>query len=62
MPAGHGEFPPQDCIPDTVNGFKFVRDLYEKSNDTSGDKNPDQAAAASSLNIVGPFALFALPG
>ncbi|KAG6611536.1 Glutathione S-transferase [Phytophthora cinnamomi] len=24
------EFPTADCIPDTVNGVKFVRDLYEK--------------------------------
>lgn len=35
-PTGHGSFPPKDVIPDTVNGFKYVRDLYVKSNDTSG--------------------------
>ena len=34
--AGHGSFPPIDCVPDTVNGVRFVRDLYEMSNDTSG--------------------------
>ena len=34
--AGHGSFPPTDCVPDTVNGVRFVRDLYEMSNDTSG--------------------------
>ena len=27
---------PRTASPDTVNGFKFVRDLYDKSNDTSG--------------------------
>lgn len=33
---GFGSFPPKDCIPDTVNGAKFIRDLYEMSNDESG--------------------------
>lgn len=33
---GYGEFPADDCIPDTVNGAKFVRDLYEKVGDTAG--------------------------
>lgn len=45
--AGYGSFPPQDCIPDTVNGFKYVRDLYEKSNDTSGTRS---SAPQSPLN------------
>ncbi len=35
--AGHGSFPPIDCVPDTVNGVRFIRDLYEMSNDTSGN-------------------------
>ena len=43
--AGHGEFPPKDVIPDTVNGFRYVRDLYDKSNDTSGA--PGSAACCS---------------
>eukprot|EP00879_Flechtneria_rotunda_P000621 GHRR01000734.1.p1 GENE.GHRR01000734.1~~GHRR01000734.1.p1 ORF type:complete len:399 (+),score=90.37 GHRR01000734.1:149-1345(+) len=34
--TGHGSFSCEGCIPDTVNGAKFVRDLYEKSNDTIG--------------------------
>ena len=34
--AGHGSFPPIDCVPDNVNGVRFVRDLYEMSDDTSG--------------------------
>ena len=37
--AGHGSFPPIDCVPDTVNGVRFVRDLYEMSDDTSGTAN-----------------------
>ncbi|KAG7394835.1 hypothetical protein PHYBOEH_004627 [Phytophthora boehmeriae] len=28
--ANGKEYPTTDCIPDTVNGFNFVRDLYEK--------------------------------
>lgn len=35
-PAGHGSFDCEGCIPDTVNKAKFVRDLYEMANDTSG--------------------------
>lgn len=35
--TGFGSFPPKECIPDTVNGAKYVRDLYEKSNDSSGE-------------------------
>lgn len=34
--TGHGSFPPKECIPDTVNGAKYIRDLYEMSNDTGG--------------------------
>lgn len=35
--TGQGSFPCDDaCIPDSINGSKFVRDLYEKSNDTTG--------------------------
>eukprot|EP00040_Diaphanoeca_grandis_P016001 m.82319 g.82319 ORF g.82319 m.82319 type:complete len:343 (-) comp25508_c0_seq2:235-1263(-) len=33
-PSGHGSIPNDGAIPDTVNGFKYVRDLYEASNDT----------------------------
>ncbi len=35
--TGYGEFPTTDCIPDTVNGAKFVRDLYEKVDDNAGN-------------------------
>eukprot|EP01126_Amoeba_proteus_P027318 TRINITY_DN2710_c0_g2_i3.p1 TRINITY_DN2710_c0_g2~~TRINITY_DN2710_c0_g2_i3.p1 ORF type:complete len:271 (-),score=40.25 TRINITY_DN2710_c0_g2_i3:493-1230(-) len=35
-PLGHGSFDCSACIPDTVNGFKTVRELYEKSEDTLG--------------------------
>lgn len=38
--AGNGSFPPINCVPDTVNGVKFIRDLYEMSNDTSGTTHP----------------------
>jgi len=31
--TGHGSFDCAGCIPDTVNGSKFVRDLYEKAMD-----------------------------
>ena len=34
--AGYGEFSTEGCIPDNVNGAKFVRDLYEKVDDTTG--------------------------
>jgi glutathionyl-hydroquinone reductase len=33
---GMGSFDCSGCIPDTVNGVKFVRDLYELAQDTSG--------------------------
>lgn len=35
--TGHGSFGCEGCIPDTVNGAKFVRDLYEKVGDTFGE-------------------------
>ncbi|KAL4444882.1 hypothetical protein ABPG77_003932 [Micractinium sp. CCAP 211/92] len=35
-PTGHGSFPCDGCIPDSVNGAKFVRDLYDKAGDTFG--------------------------
>lgn len=35
-PTGHGQFPCTACIPDTVNGARTIRELYEKSNDTNG--------------------------
>ena len=34
--AGHGSFDCEDCVPDTVNGAAFIRDLYEKAKDTTG--------------------------
>ena len=37
LAAGYGEFTTEGCIPDTVNGAKYVRDLYEKVNDTAGE-------------------------
>ena len=33
---GFGQFDTEGCIPDTVNGAKNVRELYDKVNDTSG--------------------------
>ena len=33
---GFGQFDTKGCIPDTVNGAKTVRELYDKVNDTSG--------------------------
>lgn len=35
-PAGFGSFGCQGCIPDTVNGASFVRDLYEAAGDNNG--------------------------
>lgn len=35
-PAGYGEFPPHDVIPDTVNSAKYVRDLYEMTGNDPG--------------------------
>ena len=34
--AGYGSFPPLRCIPDTVNGAKTIRELYDKAGDTFG--------------------------
>eukprot|EP01023_Acetabularia_acetabulum_P063709 TRINITY_DN8041_c0_g1_i1.p1 TRINITY_DN8041_c0_g1~~TRINITY_DN8041_c0_g1_i1.p1 ORF type:complete len:391 (+),score=45.13 TRINITY_DN8041_c0_g1_i1:27-1199(+) len=34
--TGFGSFDSTGCIPDDVNNAKFVRDLYEKANDTTG--------------------------
>lgn len=34
--AGYGSFAPSGCEPDRLNDAKFVRDLYELSNDTLG--------------------------
>lgn len=33
---GKGSFPCDGCIEDTVNGVKYIRDLYELAQDTSG--------------------------
>lgn len=35
-PTGYGEFKGIDTIPDTINNFKFVRDIYESVNDKVG--------------------------
>lgn len=35
--AGQGSFDCEGCIPDTINGAKFVRDLYEKAEDKTGE-------------------------
>ena len=35
-PAGFGNFTAPGCVPDSVNGAKYIRDLYEISNDTIG--------------------------
>lgn len=61
--TGHGSFPPKDCIPDTVNGTKFIRDLYEMSKDTGGkytvpvlwDKKTKQIVNNESADIVRMF-------
>ncbi|GLC40101.1 hypothetical protein PLESTM_000993200 [Pleodorina starrii] len=34
--TGFGSFGCEGCVPDTVNGTAFVRDLYEMANDTTG--------------------------
>jgi hypothetical protein len=35
-PNGFGSFPATDCIPDTVNNAKFIRDLYEMTGQDPG--------------------------
>jgi hypothetical protein len=35
-PAGHGSFDCKDCVPDTVNSAKSIRDLYEKAGASKG--------------------------
>jgi len=35
-PEGFGAFSCAGCIPDSINGVKYVRDLYEKAGDTLG--------------------------
>ena len=42
--AGHGSIPPLRCIPDTVNGAKTIRELYDKAGDTFG--KPQRVIAA----------------
>ena len=56
--TGHGTFPTDGCIPDTVNGKKFIRDLYELVDDKIGAiLNPNfvyiQASAYDSNPIHG---------
>lgn len=35
--VGFGSFGCEGCVPDTVNGTKFVRDLYQLAQDTGGE-------------------------
>lgn len=35
-PNGYGQFPPDGCIPDPVNGAKFIRDLYDLTGQDPG--------------------------
>uniref|UniRef100_A0A6B2L987 GST C-terminal domain-containing protein n=1 Tax=Arcella intermedia TaxID=1963864 RepID=A0A6B2L987_9EUKA len=35
-PGGHGSFNCEGCIPDTVNGARTIRELYDIANDTGG--------------------------
>jgi hypothetical protein len=35
-PSGSETYPVKDCIPDTVNGTKFVRDIYDMSGVPAG--------------------------
>ena len=58
--AGYGSFPPSGCVPDTVNGAKFVRDLYELAHDTGGkysvpvlwDKKKQTIVSNESADII----------
>lgn len=34
--TGYGSFSCAGCVPDTINGAKFVRDLYDLAHDTAG--------------------------
>ncbi|KAG2483117.1 hypothetical protein HYH03_018007 [Edaphochlamys debaryana] len=34
--TGHGSFGCEGCVPDEINGAKFVRDLYDMAHDTTG--------------------------
>ena len=36
-PNGFGSYPPAGCIPDPVNGAKFIRDLYELTGTDPGN-------------------------
>jgi putative glutathione S-transferase len=61
--TGHGSFPTDDCIPDTVNGAKYIRDLYELAGDTGGkytvpvlwDKKEKTIVSNESADIVRMF-------
>lgn len=69
--SGFGSIPSDGTTRDTVNGCKFVRDLYEKSADTTGvysvpvlwDKQTEQIVNNESSEILrmfnGPFARLA---
>lgn len=39
-PTGHGSFSNEGCTVDKYNNARFIRDLYEKANDTTGTDAP----------------------
>ena len=47
----HGSFGCEGCIPDTINGAKFIRDLYEMADDKLGAVlRPSETVAWSCVN------------
>lgn len=63
-PLGHGSFECDDAlVPDTVNGCKSIRELYDLAGDTTGkyttpvlwDKKEKTIVNNESLNILGMF-------
>ena len=49
MYTGFGSFPAENVIPDTVNGAKSVRDLYDISNKNTGvQQESDKGQLANS--------------
>ena len=61
--TGHGAFMPSGLVPDTVNGARDVRELYERSNDQKGtysvpvlwDKKTSQVVNNESSEIIRMF-------
>eukprot|EP00892_Ulva_mutabilis_P007233 jgi/Ulvmu1/4882/UM020_0168.1 len=62
-PNGYGKYPPDGCIPDSTNGAKFVRDLYEIAGNDPGkytvpilwDKNTNMIVNNESSEIIRIF-------